>query len=43
MKNKTCVKDINENIYNFKKKNDYSYETIGLTPEIIKEISKQKN
>ena len=43
MKEKTEVNDINENIYNFKKKNDYSYETIGLTPEIIKEISKQKN
>ena len=43
MKEKTEVNDINENIYNFKKKNDYSYETIGLTPEIIKEISEQKN
>ena len=40
MKEKTEVNDINENIYNFKKKNDFSYETIGLTPEIIKEISK---
>ena len=29
MKEKTEVNDINENIYNFKKKNDYSYETIG--------------
>ena len=43
MKEKTEVNDINENIYNFKKKNDFSYETIGLTPEIIKEISEQKN
>ena len=43
MKEKTEVNDINENIYNFKKKNDFSYETIGLTPEIIKEISAQKN
>ena len=32
-----------ENIYNFKNKDEYSYKTIGLTEDVIREISKQKN
>ena len=32
-----------ENIYNFKNKDEYSYKTIGLTEDVIHEISKQKN
>ena len=31
-----------ENIYNIKNKDEYSYNTIGLSPEIIKEISEKK-
>ena len=32
-----------ENIYNIKNKVEFSYKTIGLTEEVICEISKQKN
>lgn len=32
-----------ENIYNFKNKDEYSYKTIGLTEDVIREISQQKN
>ena len=32
-----------ENIYNFKNKDEYSYKTIGLTEDVIREISAQKN
>ena len=32
-----------ENIYNFKNKDEYSYKTIGLTEDVIREISEQKN
>ena len=31
-----------ENIYNFKNKDEYSYKTIGLTEDVIREISEQK-
>ena len=30
-------------IYNIKNENDYSYKTIGLTEEVIRDISKRKN
>ena len=32
-----------ENIYNFKNKDEYSYKTVGLTEEVIREISEKKN
>lgn len=32
-----------DNIYNIKNKDEYSYKTVGLSEEIIKEISKKKN
>lgn len=32
-----------ENIYNSKNKAEYSFKTMGLTKEVIKEISEQKN
>ena len=32
-----------ENIYNFHNKEEYSYKTIGLTEDVIKEISAKKN
>ena len=35
--------EINENIYNIKNKDEYSFKTIGLTEEVIKEISEKKN
>ena len=41
---KTNVEEINRNIYDIKNKDDYDFKIKkGLTPEIIKEISKQKN
>ena len=41
---KTQVEDINRNIYDIKNKDDYDFKIKkGLTPEIIEEISKQKN
>ena len=44
MGKKTQVKEINTNIYNFKKKDNYEYKMKkGLSKEIILEISKQKN
>ena len=39
---KTQVKDINDNIYNIKNKDEYSFKTVGLTEEVIKEISEKK-
>ena len=33
----------NENIYNMKNKDEYSFKTIGLTEDVIREISEQKN
>ena len=40
---KTQVKDIDDNIYNIKNKNEYSFKTIGLTEDVIREISEKKN
>ncbi len=40
---KTKVEEFNRNIYDIKNKDEYSYKTIGLTPDVIKDISKQKN
>ena len=41
---KTNVEEINRNIYDIKNQDDYDFKMKkGLTPEIIKEISKQKN
>ena len=41
---KTNVEEINRNIYDIKNKDDYDFKIKkGLTPEIIKEISRQKN
>ena len=41
---KTNVEEINRNIYDIKNQDDYDFKIKkGLTPEIIKEISKQKN
>lgn len=40
---KTQVKDIDDNIYNIKNEDNSSYKTIGLTEDVILEISKQKN
>ena len=39
---KTHVTDIDDNIYNIKNKDEYSFKTIGLTEEVIKEISEKK-
>ncbi len=39
---KTQVKDIDDNIYNIKNKDEYSFKTVGLTEEVIKEISEKK-
>lgn len=41
---KTKLDEINRNIYDIKNKDDYDFKIKkGLTPEIIEEISKQKN
>ena len=41
---KTQIEEINRNIYDFKNKDEYDFKIKkGLTPEIIEEISKQKN
>ena len=41
---KTKLEEINRNIYDIKNKDEYDFKIKkGLTPEIIKEISKQKN
>ena len=41
---KTQINEVNRNIYNIKNKDEYEFKIKkGLTPEIIKEISKQKN
>ena len=39
---KTQVKDIDDNIYNIKNKDESSFKTVGLTEEEIKEISEKK-
>lgn len=41
---KTNIDEINRNIYDLKNKDEYEFKIKkGLTPEIIEEISKQKN
>ena len=41
---KTNIDEINRNIYDIKNKDEYDFKIKkGLTPEIIEEISKQKN
>lgn len=40
---KTNIKEIDRNIYNIKNKSEYSYKTIGLTEDVIREISEKKN
>lgn len=41
---KTYIADINRELYDHKNAFEYSYKTAsGLTPEIVKEISRQKN
>ena len=43
-KMKTYVEEINRNIYDIKNKDEYDFKIKkGLTPEIIQEISNQKN
>ena len=39
---KTQVKSIDNNIYNIKNKDEYTYKTVGLTKEVICEISVKK-
>lgn len=39
---KTQLKDIDNNIYDIKNKEDYSFKTVGLTEKVIKEISEKK-
>lgn len=39
---KTQVNSIDNNIYNIKNKEDYSYKTVGLTKDVICEISEKK-
>ena len=41
---KTQIEDINRNIYDFKKEDNYEYKIEkGMTREIIEELSRQKN
>ena len=40
---KTKIEEVNRNIYDIKNKDEYSFKTIGLTEDVIKEISKQKD
>ncbi len=40
---KTKIEEVNRNIYNIKNKEEYDFRTIGLTEEVIKEISSKKN
>lgn len=39
---KAKIEKYDDNIYNIKNKNEYSYKTVGLTSEVIREISKKK-
>ncbi len=44
MKQKTQIEEVNNNIYDFKKEDNYDFKIKkGLTPEIISEISERKN
>ena len=40
---KTQLKEVDNNIYNIKNKDEYSFKTVGLTEEVIHEISEKKN
>ena len=41
---KTSIEEVNRNIYDIKNKDEYDFKIKkGLTPEIINEISNQKN
>lgn len=40
---KTEIEEVNRNIYDIKNKDEYSFKTIGLTEDVIREISKQKD
>ncbi len=40
---KTKIEEVNRNIYDIKNKDEYSFKTIGLTEDVIREISKQKD
>lgn len=40
---KTQLKEVDNNIYNIKNKDEYSFKTVGLTEEVIREISEKKN
>lgn len=43
MDNNLFNNEVNENIYNIKNKDEYSFKTIGLTEDVIREISEKKN
>ena len=44
MANKTNIDELNSNIYDFKKKDNYEYKIKkGLSEDIVREISKMKN
>ncbi len=43
MDNNLFDNEVNENIYNIKNKDEYSFKTIGLTEDVIREISEKKN
>ncbi len=40
---KTVIDEITRNIYDIKNEDEYSYKTVGLTEEVIREISKKKD
>ncbi len=40
---KTKIKKVDNNIYNIKNKDEYLYKTVGLTEEVIREISNKKD
>ena len=42
-KKKTQVEEINRNMYDIRNPEEYSYKTQGLTEDVIREISAQKN
>ena len=43
MDNNLFNNEVNENIYNIKNKDEYNFKTIGLTEDVIREISEKKN
>ncbi len=40
---KTKIEEMDRNIYNIKNKDEYSYKTIGLTEDVIRDISRRKD